>query len=112
MSTQEKGVNGGSEATDGEVHSRPRRPSPRWRLRMPDRQGSGGAMMSDGESMGGKVCLVSGATSGIGLETGRALATRGATVIVLSRSAERCEATARAIREETGNPAVETLAAD
>jgi NAD(P)-dependent dehydrogenase (short-subunit alcohol dehydrogenase family) len=62
--------------------------------------------------MGGKVCLVSGATSGIGLATARALAERGATVVVLSRGRERCEVTAREIREKSGNPAVEPLAAD
>lgn len=62
--------------------------------------------------MSGKVCLVTGATSGIGLETARALAGRGATVVVLSRSGERCEAAVRAIREQTGNAAVELLVAD
>jgi len=68
--------------------------------------------MGGATSMSGKVCLVTGATSGIGLETARALAERGATVVVLSRSPERCEATARAIRAQSGNPAVESLAAD
>src|SRR5262245_54447665 len=67
---------------------------------------------NDTDSMQGKVCLVTGATSGIGLETARALAARGATVVVLSRNPERCEATVRTIREETGNSAVEPLAAD
>jgi NAD(P)-dependent dehydrogenase (short-subunit alcohol dehydrogenase family) len=60
----------------------------------------------------GKVCLVTGATSGIGLETARALARRGATVVVLSRSRERCEATAEALRAETDNPRIEPLVAD
>jgi NAD(P)-dependent dehydrogenase (short-subunit alcohol dehydrogenase family) len=62
--------------------------------------------------MAGKVCLITGATSGIGQATARALAERGATVVVLSRNPERCEASARAIREQTGNPAVVPLAAD
>ncbi len=68
-------------------------------------------MMSDNRSMGGKVCLVTGATSGIGLETARALARRGATVVVLGRSIERCTATARALRDESHSP-VEPLAVD
>jgi len=67
--------------------------------------------MSDEKPMGEKTCLVTGATSGIGLETARALAHRGATVVVLGRSPERCKATARALREESGFP-VEPLAAD
>jgi NAD(P)-dependent dehydrogenase (short-subunit alcohol dehydrogenase family) len=62
--------------------------------------------------MQGKVCLVTGATSGIGLETARALARRDATVVVLSRSRQRCEATADALRADTGNPRVEPLVAD
>jgi len=61
--------------------------------------------------MVGKVCLVTGGTSGIGLETARALANRGATVVVLGRSAERCAATARKLHEES-HSTVEPLAAD
>jgi retinol dehydrogenase 12 len=67
--------------------------------------------MSGEQSMVGKVCLVTGATSGIGLETARALARRGAKVVVLGRSSERCEATAGLLRDESGS-AVEPLAAD
>jgi retinol dehydrogenase-12 len=39
--------------------------------------------------MNGKVCIITGATSGVGLETAKALAEKGATVAVLGRSAER-----------------------
>jgi retinol dehydrogenase-12 len=63
-------------------------------------------------SMDGKTCLVTGATAGIGEVTARELARRGARVVLVGRSRERCEATAEAIRRETGNPAVEYLVAD
>ena len=62
--------------------------------------------------MSGKVCLVTGATAGIGEVTARELAKQGATVVVVSRSLERCENTTRRIRELTGNPKVDFLAAD
>jgi NAD(P)-dependent dehydrogenase (short-subunit alcohol dehydrogenase family) len=62
--------------------------------------------------MAGKTCLVTGATGGIGLVTARELARRGATVVLVGRSPERCEVSAAAIRQETGNPTVEFVAAD
>jgi NAD(P)-dependent dehydrogenase (short-subunit alcohol dehydrogenase family) len=62
--------------------------------------------------MGGRTCLVTGATAGIGAVTARELARRGAQVVIVGRSPERCAATAEAIRQETGNPAVEFLVAD
>ena len=63
-------------------------------------------------SMSGKTCLVTGATAGIGEVTARALARRGACVVIVGRSQERCAVTAEAIRRETGNPSVEFLVAD
>ncbi len=63
-------------------------------------------------SMEGKVCLVTGASSGIGLVTACELARRGARVIGVGRSAERCEAAARQIGEQTGSTAVEYLVFD
>ncbi len=62
--------------------------------------------------MEGKVCLVTGATSGIGLVTARELARRGARVIGVGRSPERSAEAARQIREQTGTSAVEYLVAD
>jgi retinol dehydrogenase 12 len=62
--------------------------------------------------MVGKTCLVTGATAGIGAVTARELARRGATVLVVGRNPERCQATVGAIRRETGNPSVEALPAD
>jgi retinol dehydrogenase-12 len=69
-------------------------------------------MADPDRSMAGKTCLVTGATAGIGRVTARELARRGATVVVVGRSRERCEAAVEAIRRETGNPAVESLTAD
>lgn len=52
--------------------------------------------------LSGRVCLVTGANSGIGRATARALAARGARVRLLCRSAERGEEALGALREETG----------
>jgi retinol dehydrogenase 12 len=62
--------------------------------------------------MHGKVCVVTGATSGIGLVTAQILARQGATVIVVGRNPERGAATVSHIRQETGNSAVELMVAD
>jgi NAD(P)-dependent dehydrogenase (short-subunit alcohol dehydrogenase family) len=69
-------------------------------------------MADPDSSMSGKVCLVTGATAGIGEVTARELARRGASVVVVGRSHERCEAVTEAIRHQTDNPAVEFLVAD
>lgn len=62
--------------------------------------------------MNGRVCLVTGATSGIGRVTARELARRGATVVVHGRNAEKCAAAVEEIRRTADNPAVEALVAD
>jgi NAD(P)-dependent dehydrogenase (short-subunit alcohol dehydrogenase family) len=62
--------------------------------------------------MQGQVCMVTGATSGIGLVTAQALAHQGATVIVAARNPQRGTATVNRIKQETGNPAVECMIAD
>jgi NAD(P)-dependent dehydrogenase (short-subunit alcohol dehydrogenase family) len=62
--------------------------------------------------MQGNVCVVTGATSGIGLITAQTLAQQGATVIVVGRNPERGAATVSRIRQETGNSAVELMVAD
>lgn len=60
----------------------------------------------------GKVCLVTGATSGIGKVTASVLASRCAEVIVTGRSLEKIENTVQKIKSETGNGAVHGLLAD
>ena len=62
--------------------------------------------------MTGKVCVVTGATSGIGRATARELTQRGATVIVVGRNRERATATVDEIKERTGNSSVEFMLAD
>jgi retinol dehydrogenase-12 len=60
----------------------------------------------------GKVCLVTGATSGIGMCTATALASQGAEVVVTGRNPGKTEATVQQIKAETGNDAVHQLLAD
>jgi len=62
--------------------------------------------------MQGKICLVTGSTSGIGLVTARELAQRGARVIVVGRSPERCDSAVEYIRQATGNHAVDYIVTD
>src|SRR3989440_11859155 len=60
----------------------------------------------------GKMCLVTGSTSGIGKVTARELANRGATVVLVSRNLAKGEATQADIKRATGNQQVELLVAD
>lgn len=62
--------------------------------------------------MKGKVCLVTGANSGIGRATALGLAGLGATVVILCRSARRGEKALRWIRDKSGNDNVHLLLAD
>lgn len=64
------------------------------------------------KNMAGKVCLITGATGGIGLITAHALAAQGARVVLVSRSAQKCEATAAEIKAATGNDQVTFIAGD
>lgn len=62
--------------------------------------------------MTGRVCVVTGATSGIGKATAIGLARLGATVVAVSRDKTRGEALVAEIRVQTGNDAVELMVAD
>ena len=59
-----------------------------------------------------KVCLVTGATSGIGEATAAGLATLGAHVLVHGRDNEKCERIVQKIKNDTGNDTVEPVCAD
>ena len=62
--------------------------------------------------MRGKICLVTGATNGIGEVAARRLAEMGAEVLVHGRSAEKGARTVDTIRTATGNPNVSFVQAD
>lgn len=63
-------------------------------------------------TMSGKTCLVTGATSGIGKETAVRLATLGATVIIVARTAARGETAGEDIRRRVPRARVEAVTAD
>ncbi|HKJ74004.1 MAG TPA: SDR family NAD(P)-dependent oxidoreductase, partial [Alphaproteobacteria bacterium] len=62
--------------------------------------------------MKGRVCLVTGATNGIGRVTAEALAARGADLIIHGRNPALAETVGAEIRTRTGNDAVSTVIAD
>lgn len=64
------------------------------------------------ESMHGRVALVTGATSGLGLATATGLARLGASVRMLARSPERAERARAEVVERTGNDDVEAALCD
>lgn len=63
-------------------------------------------------AMRGKVCVVTGANSGIGKATARGLAAVGATVVMVCRDRARGATAQQEIRAATGNEAVELYQAD
>ena len=62
--------------------------------------------------MHGKVCVVTGANSGIGKETALGLAQLGATVVLVCRSQDRGAAALAEIKQRSGNDSVALLVAD
>jgi NAD(P)-dependent dehydrogenase (short-subunit alcohol dehydrogenase family) len=63
-------------------------------------------------NMNGKICMVTGATSGIGEATSLEVARMGASVVLVGRNPSRCEASVARIKQETGNSSIEYLVAD
>ncbi|WNG22244.1 SDR family oxidoreductase [Cystobacter fuscus] len=62
--------------------------------------------------MQGKVCLITGATSGIGLESARALAAQGATVVLSGRDPGRGEAALAEVRRTVPDAKLDLMLAD
>ena len=52
------------------------------------------------ESMNGKVCVISGATSGVGLETVKALAAGGANIVIVARNINKAQAIQKEIEKK------------
>ena len=59
-----------------------------------------------------KVCLITGATSGIGKATAMGLANMGANVVMVGRDRRRGEAALAEIKEKSGNASVHLILAD
>ena len=68
--------------------------------------------MNERANMNGKICVVTGANSGIGKETALGLAQMGARVVMVSRNAEKGKAALEDVRRESGNSQVDLLIAD
>ncbi len=66
----------------------------------------------EGRGLAGRVTVLTGATSGLGLETARALARMGATVEIIARNESKAQRTCAELRAETGNPNVGFVVAD
>ena len=64
------------------------------------------------DSMAGKVCMVTGANSGIGKATALGLANIGATVVMVCRSQQRGEAALTEIRQKSNSDRIFMLLAD
>ncbi len=62
--------------------------------------------------MDGKICMVTGGTSGIGKATSLALARMGATIIVVGRDQKKSKQTVDKMRTVSGNSLVDYLIAD
>jgi retinol dehydrogenase-14 len=65
-----------------------------------------------GGAMDGKVCLITGATSGIGKATAMELANMGASVVMVARDRDRGEAALAEVKEGSANASVDLMLAD
>jgi retinol dehydrogenase-14 len=65
-----------------------------------------------GGSLGEKVCLITGATSGIGKATSMGLANMGASVVMVGRDRGRGEAALAEIKEGSANASVDLMLSD
>jgi len=63
-------------------------------------------------AMDGKIVLITGGTSGIGLYSALDIARLGAAVVIIGRNQEKCNGAVNWIRDQASNPSVDFLLAD
>ena len=65
------------------------------------------AQVAEGIDLAGRTAVVTGGSGGLGAESARVLASRGARVLIAARDVAKAEGVAAGIRKSTGNDAVE-----
>lgn len=66
----------------------------------------------DDQCLSGRVMVITGATSGLGLEAARAFARMGATVEIIARNPVKADAVCVDLRQQTGNSEINFVTAD
>jgi NAD(P)-dependent dehydrogenase (short-subunit alcohol dehydrogenase family) len=66
----------------------------------------------DGIDLSGKLVLITGGASGLGTETARAMASKGAHIVIAARDMAKGEEAAETVRKATGNDQVDVIALD
>ena len=67
---------------------------------------------SDIPSQNGKSIIITGSTSGIGLETAKELARAGGNITLAARNPEKAKAVIQELEKETGNKNIEFMPVD
>lgn len=66
----------------------------------------------DGIDLSGKLVVITGGASGLGMEAARAMAAKGAHIVIPARDMAKGEAAAQAIKAATGNEQIEVMELD